>query len=117
VATSSVEAEYVASANVTKEAVWLRTLLTELDFPPITATVIFTDNQGCIALANNPVSHSRAKHIDIRHHFIRERVEQHEVELKYVSTKDMLADVFTKALPRETFEKFRTLLGVLSMDG
>jgi len=116
VATSSVEAEYVASANATKEAVWLRTLLTELDFPPTTATVIFADNQGCIALANNPVSHSCAKHIDIRHHFIWEHIEQHEVELKYVSTKDMLADVFTKALPRETFEKFRTLLGVLSMD-
>ena len=107
--TSSVEAEYVASANATKEAVWLCTLLTELDFPPTTATVIFADNQGCIALANNPVSHSCAKHIDIRHHFI--------LELKYVSTKDMLADVFTKALPRETFKKFHTLLGVISMDG
>jgi len=75
VATSSVEAEYVTSANVTKEAVWLRTLLTELDFPPTTATVIFANNQGCIALANNPVSHSRAKHIDIRHHFIWEGIE------------------------------------------
>jgi len=75
VATSSVEAEYVTSANVTKEAVWLRTLLTELDFPPTTATVIFANNQGCIALANNPVSHSRAKHIDIHHHFIWEGIE------------------------------------------
>jgi len=72
VATSSVEAEYVASANATKEAIWLHTLLTELDFPSTTATMIYADNQGCIALANNPVSHSRAKHIDIRHHFIRE---------------------------------------------
>ena len=71
-ATSSVEAEYVASANATKEAIWLYTLLTELDFPSTTATMIYADNQGCIALANNPVSHSRAKHIDIRHHFIRE---------------------------------------------
>jgi len=111
VATSSVEAEYIASANATKEAVWLRTLLTELDFPPTTATVIFADNQGCIALANNPVSHSHAKHIDIRHHFIWECIEQHEVELKYVSTKDMLADVFTKALPRETFKKIPYSLG------
>jgi len=70
VATSSVEAEYVALANVTKEAIWLRTLLTELDFPPTMATMIHADNQGCIALANNPVSYSCAKHIDIRHHFI-----------------------------------------------
>jgi len=99
VTTSSVEAKYIASANATKEAVWLCTLLTELDFSPTTATVIFANNQGCIALANNPVSHSCAKHIDIRHYFIWERIKQHEVELKYVSTKDMLADVFTKALP------------------
>jgi len=75
VATSFVEAEYVASANTTKETIWLCTLLTELDFPPITATMIYADNQGCIVLANNPVSHSRAKHIDIYHHFIQECIE------------------------------------------
>jgi len=76
IATSSVEAEYVASANATKEAIWLHTLLTELDFPPTMATMIHADNQGCIALANNPVSHSCAKHIDIRHHFIQERIKR-----------------------------------------
>ena len=106
VATSSVKAEYIASSNATKEAIWLHTLLTELDFPPATATIVHANNQGCIA-------HSRAKHIDIRHHFIHERVERGEVDLHYVSTKDMLADIFTKALPRETFIKFRTRLGVL----
>ena len=62
--------EYIASANATKEAVWLQTLLQELDLPQKKATIIHTDNQGSIALAHNPVSHSRAKHIDIRHHFI-----------------------------------------------
>ena len=113
VATSSVEAEYIASANATKEAVWLHTLLTELDFSPTQATVIYADNLGCITLANNPVSHSRAKHIDIKHHFICEKIEHHEVRLDYMSTKNMLADIFTKALPREAFEKFRTQLGVL----
>ena len=80
------------------------------------ATMIHADNQGCIALANNPVSHSRAKHIDIRHHFIRERIERREIRLNYVSTKDMLADVFTKALPYEAFKRFRNLLGVLPSD-
>jgi len=67
-----VEAEYVASATATKEAIWLRTLLEELNFTQTTATIIKADNQGCIALAHNPVSHLQAKHIDIRHHFIRE---------------------------------------------
>jgi len=88
-----------------------------LDFLPTIAIIIFTNNQGYIALANNLVSYSCTKHIDICHHFIWEHIEQHEVELKYVSTKDMLADVFTKALPQEMFKKFCTLLGVLSMDG
>ena len=74
-AISSVEAKYVALANATKEAIWLHTLLTKLDFPPTTATMIYADNQGCIALANNPVSHSRTKHIDICYHFIRECIE------------------------------------------
>ena len=70
VATSSVEAEYVASANATKEAVWLRTLLKEVGYPQSQATIVHADNQGAIALAQNPISHSRAKHIDIRFHFI-----------------------------------------------
>jgi transposase InsO family protein len=113
VATSTMEAEYIASSNATKEAIWLRTLLKELDFPQTTATIIFADNQGCIALSNNPISHSRAKHIDIRYHFVRERVEHNEINLQFVSTKDMLADIFTKALPREAFVKFRDRLGVI----
>ena len=113
IATSWVEAEYIASANTTKEAVWLWTLLWELDLPQKKATIIYTDNQGSIALAHNPVSHSRAKHIDIRHHFIWERIEHGEVSLDYVSTKEMMADIFTKALPYKSFEKFQTNLGVL----
>jgi len=80
------------------------------------ATMIHADNQGCIALANNPVSHSHTKHIDIHHHFIREYIKHWEIRLNYISTKDMLADVFTKALPYEAFKRFRNLLGVLPSD-
>jgi hypothetical protein len=112
VALSTVEAEYMAASNATKEAIWLRTLLDDLGFTQVQATTIHADNQGCIALSRNPVSHSRAKHIDIRHHFIRERVANKEIDLQFCSTKDMLADIFTKALPREAFEKFRAALGV-----
>jgi len=75
VVTSSVEAEYVTFTNAIKEAVWLCTLLFELDFPSTTATVIFADNQGYIALANNFVSYSCTKHIDICHYFIQEHIE------------------------------------------
>jgi len=114
VTTSSVEAEYIASANTTKKAVWLHTLLQELDYLQTVAIVIHADNQACIALANNPVSYFCAKHIDIWHHFICNHVKQGEAKLHYVPTKDMLADIFTKALPCEAFEKFHAQLGVLN---
>ena len=115
VALSTVEAEYMASSNATKEAIWLRVLLEDMGFPQTTATLIHADNQGCIALARNPVAHSRAKHIDIRHHFIRERLQNSEIRLEYCWTKDMLADIFTKQLPREAFETFRSALGVVAV--
>jgi hypothetical protein len=112
VALSTVEAEYMATSNATREAIWLWTLLEDFGFTQAEAMTIHADNQGCIALSWNPVSHSRAKHIDIQHHFIRERVENSEVDLRFCSTKDMVADIFTKPLPRELFEKFRSALGV-----
>ena len=86
----SVKAEYMASSNAMKEAIWLRTLLRELNFLQVSVTIIYTDNQGCIALTHNPVNHSHAKHINIKHHFIHECVKQDEVKLKYILTKDML---------------------------
>ena len=112
VALSTMEAEYMAASNATKEAIWLRILLVDLGFPQVQATTIHADNQGCIALSRGTVTHSRAKHIDIRHHFLRERVASSEVNLLYCSTKDMLADILTKQLPREAFERFRLALGV-----
>src|SRR5204862_4234530 len=112
VALSTMEAEYMAAAIATREAIWLRSLLNDLGFTQVEATITHADNQGCIALSRNPISHSRAKHIDIRHHFIRERVENSEVDLRFCPTKNMLADIFTKQLPREAFERFRDALGV-----
>jgi hypothetical protein len=66
-----------------------------------------------IALTNGTVTHSHAKHIDIHHHFIRKRVALNsEIDLQYVSTKEMLADILTKQLPCEAFERYRKALGV-----
>ena len=104
------------SANATKEAMWLCTLLTELDFPSTITTIIFADNQGCIALANNPVLHFWAKHIDIQHHFIQEHIEYQEVRLYYISTKKMIADIFTKTLSKNSFKKFQNELGVMLLE-
>jgi len=115
VATFSVEAEYVVLANATKEAVWLRTLLKEVGYPQSQATIVHADNQGAIALAQNPISHSRAKHIDIRFHFIQEHIERNEIKLQYISTHQMVADILTKALPCEAFKKFHEALGVVKV--
>ena len=70
--------------------------------------MIYEDNQGCIGLANNPVVHKRSKHIDIRHHFTREKVESGEVRLEYVATEHQLADLLTKALHRVRLEVLRS---------
>ncbi|GKC45347.1 retrovirus-related pol polyprotein from transposon TNT 1-94 [Tanacetum coccineum] len=76
---------------------------------------LYCDNQSAIALCCNNVQHSRSKHIDIRHHFIKEQVENRVVEVYFVETKYQLADIFTKALPRERFELLLPLLGMKQM--
>ena len=75
-------------------------------------TVIYCDNQSCIQIAKNPVFHARTKHIEIQYHFVREKVQSKEIELIYCSTEDQAADILTKALSKDKFEKFRNVLGV-----
>ncbi|GAC1660287.1 MAG: hypothetical protein PVS3B3_30240 [Ktedonobacteraceae bacterium] len=111
VALSSTEAEYMALTHATKEAIWLRTLLEELGYVQETTT-IYEDNQSSIALARNPVHHVRTKHIDIQHHFIREKVESKEVDLTYMPTDEMVGDALTKPLPYPKFAKFVTAMGL-----
>ena len=93
----------MAATQATKEAIWLRRLLADMGHPQKGATVIHEDNHGCIGLAKNPIHHARTKHIDILHHFVRERVESGEVVLKEIPTTHQLADVLTKALTRDRF--------------
>jgi hypothetical protein len=76
---------------------------------------MYCDNKSAIALCYNNVQHSRSKHIDIRHHFIREQVEKWIVELYFVRTEFQLADIFTKALPRERCQFILPRLGMQSL--
>ena len=85
----------MAVFNATKEAIWLRVLLEDLGHPPVAATILHADKQGCNALAWNPVTHSRTKHINIHHHFIQEHLNHGDINLQYCFTKNMLADIFT----------------------
>jgi hypothetical protein len=112
VALSTMEAEYMAVAEAIKELKWLRQFLTELGHKEEASTILQTDNQGAIALAKNPVHHSRAKHIDIRYHFIRDAVQDHTIWLQYVPTADMTADSLTKALGRQKHERCLSLMGM-----
>uniref|UniRef100_H3H9Q4 Integrase catalytic domain-containing protein n=1 Tax=Phytophthora ramorum TaxID=164328 RepID=H3H9Q4_PHYRM len=113
VALSSTEAEYMALSEATQEAVWLKVILCELgEMASDEAVKIYEDNQGSIALAKNPQFHKRTKHIDIRYHFVREKVEDGQVVLQYVSTTDMLADMMTKAITAVQFGVLRSKLGI-----
>ena len=103
----------MALSEATQEAVWLKAFLRELgEMADDEAVKIYEDNQGSIALAKNPEFHKRTKHIDIRYHFVREKVEDGQVVLEYISTKDMLADIMTKPITAMQFEVLRNKLGV-----
>ena len=98
VAASTTEAEYIAAAQATKEALWLRLLLGNLGVQ-VDTFQIMADNQRALKLLKNPVMSMRSKHIDVVYHFARERVVRRDVDFSYISTDDMLADMFTKPVP------------------
>ena len=79
-------------------------------------TTMMSDNQGSIALVKNPKHHSRTKHIDVQHHFIREKLEDGVIDLRYCQTQDMVADVVTKALAKDRHETLRRAMGIVSFD-
>uniref|UniRef100_A0AAV1UQ06 Integrase catalytic domain-containing protein n=1 Tax=Peronospora matthiolae TaxID=2874970 RepID=A0AAV1UQ06_9STRA len=111
VALSSTEAEYMALSEATQEVTWLKTFMRELgEEAGDDALTIYEDNQGAIALAKNPEFHKRTKHIDIRYHFVREKVEKNQVVLQYCPTQDMLFDIMTKAIAAPQFTVLRTKL-------
>nr|GEV91944.1 hypothetical protein [Tanacetum cinerariifolium] len=93
-----------------KLILWMRSQITDYGFD-FNKIPLYCDNRSAIALCCNNVQHSRSKHIDIRHHFIREQVERGVVELYFVTTDYQLTDIFTKALPRQRFEFILPHLG------
>ena len=108
IALSSAEAEYMAAGAAVQEILWLRTLLSELGWRQEAATVLLCDNQAAIALASDDVHHARTKHIDVRHHFIREHAAAGAVKLEWVSTKEQQADILTKPLHTLPFTHLRS---------
>ena len=110
VALSTMEAEYIALSAVIQDVMWSRNLLTEIGFDAPGPTTVYEDNQSCIAYAKDSRFHNRAKHIDIRYHFVREAVASNVVSLSYLSTDKMVADILTKALSFPVFSRFTDTL-------
>lgn len=112
VAASTTEAEYMAAAAAVKEGLWLRKLLNDFSIH-VQPVNILADNQSAIKILRNPISSLRSKHIDVIHHFARERVMRNEVAFTYAPTNQMIADVFTKALAGEKFAYCCQGMGVM----
>ena len=110
VSQSSCESEYYALSEAGKEGVWLRLLLQELGHISATPIVIWADNQGAIALAENPEFHKRTKHIDTKFHWVREVIERGVLLLELLPTRFMAADGLTKPLPPK---RFLAMMGIV----
>ncbi|GJT80696.1 hypothetical protein Tco_1055038 [Tanacetum coccineum] len=113
-AISTTEAEYIAMSGCCAQIRWMRSQLKDYGFD-FNIIPLYCDNKSAIALCCNNVQHSHSKHIDIRHHFIREQVENRVVELYFVETHYQLEDILTKALPRERFKFLLPCLGMKSL--
>jgi len=111
VATSTAEAEYVAAAMATKEALWLRKLLSALGVDG-GAVPMGEDNQACLALVNNPEATGRTKHVDVAYHMVRDYMARGDVTFYFLPSAEMPADGLTKALPGPAFKAFRDAAGV-----
>lgn len=108
---STAEAEYIAAGSSCSQLVWMKQMLTEYNIAQNTM-ILYCDNLSAINISKNPIQHSRTKHIDIRHHYIRELVEDNVIKLEHVTTEMQLADIFTKALDANQFENLRAKLGI-----
>jgi hypothetical protein len=97
VALSTTEAEYIATGHCCAQLLWMRQTFRDCGYK-LSKVPLLCDNESAIRMADNPVEHSRTKHIDIRYHFLRDHQQKGDMEIAYVSTHNQLADIFTKPL-------------------
>ncbi|WVZ83182.1 LOW QUALITY PROTEIN: hypothetical protein U9M48_030353 [Paspalum notatum var. saurae] len=112
VALSTAEAEYIAAGACCAQLLWMRQTLSDFGCK-FRRIPLLCDSKSAIQLANNPVQHSRTKHIDIRHHFLRDHEAKGHISITHVSTDDQLADIFTKPLDETRFCTLRSELNIL----
>jgi hypothetical protein len=112
VALSSMEAEYLAISHAAKHAIWMNNLLNELGHSQDGPVLINADNQSAIAFTKDNTDHSRTKHIDIRHHFIRDCIHDGQITIGYIHTDENSADIFTKALAKDKHKHLAMSMGI-----
>ena len=105
IALSTCEAEYIAANFALQEGLFLRQLLLDMKYPKLQIN-LYVDNKGAIELGKNPVHHQRSKHIDIRYHFLREKVGDGSLNLLKISSQDNCADLFTKPAKLSNLKNF-----------
>jgi hypothetical protein len=112
VSRSSSEAEYKTMTNAIAEIMWVQSVLNELGVPCPRSARLWCDNMGAKYLTSNPIFHKRMKHIEIDYHFIRDRVLQKLLEVRFISTDDQVADGLTKLLPQGRLLEFQRNLNL-----
>lgn len=105
-------AEYIAASEAARELVWCRYLLEGLGVPISGPTTLLCDNNAAINLSEDQVYHPRAKHVNVRYHYLRERVAEGDLVVARVRSSNNTADIFTKALPPVDFLRLRSYLGL-----
>ena len=114
VALSTAEAKYITAGSCCAQTLWIKQQLSDFGLN-LSKIPLLCDKTSVINLTKNPVQHSRTKHIEIRHHFIRDHVTNEDCEIQFVSTENQLADLFTKPLSKERFNFLRNKLGILDI--
>jgi hypothetical protein len=112
IAQSITETEYIVASVASREAVWLRKILSDLFSVELEPTVIHYDNQSCIKLFENHVFHDRSKNIEMRYHYVRDMVQRNILSIQYVPTAKQTANILTKPLSLTKFVYFQDKLGV-----
>jgi hypothetical protein len=114
VSLSTSKAEYIAATSCCTQVLWMKQTLTDIQVEYDDPIPIYCDDTSIVNISKNPVMHSKMKHIPIKYHFLWEQVAEKNIRVEYVGTKEQVEDIFTKPLPRKSFEYLRQTLGVIS---
>ena len=112
---STVEAKYVVATNNYNQVIWMKQMMKDIEITFKEPVIIYCDKKSTVSMAKNHVFHSKTKNISIKYHVQREKVAEKEIRLEYVNTKEQIANTFTKALPKDTFDYLRGILEVMPL--